>query len=101
MKLWIGLVALASLRAASLDEGYGQMYNLQFAQAHKTFQEWQREHPTDPMGPVSDAAAYLFTELERLHILQSEFFAEDTNFLSANKLAPDPQPRARPRRVHA
>src|SRR4029077_3586176 len=33
----------------------------------------------------------LFSELDRLHILQSEFFAEDTNFLSTHKLSPDPQ----------
>jgi hypothetical protein len=41
------------------------------------------------MGPVSDAAAYLFSEFDRLHILQSEFFSEDTNFLNMHKLAPD------------
>jgi len=43
------------------------------------------------MGPVSDAASYLFAEFDRLHILQSEFFAEDQNFLKMHKLAPDPR----------
>jgi hypothetical protein len=83
--------ALGSLvRATALDDGYRQMYNLQFEQAHQTFRDWQKAHPSDPMGPVSDAAAYLFSEFDRLHILQSEFFSEDTNFLSMHKLAPDP-----------
>ena len=50
------------------------MYNLEFDDAHRIFQEWERAHPSDAMGPVSDAAAYLFGEFERLHILQSEFF---------------------------
>jgi hypothetical protein len=73
-----------------LDEGFGQMYNLQFGQAHSTFQEWMRQHPADPMGPVSDAAAYLFSEFDRLHILQSEFFTHDQHFITDHKLTPDP-----------
>jgi len=78
------------LPAPQLDSGYNQMYNLEFDAAHRTFGEWQRLHPDDPMGPVSDAAAYLFAEFDRLHILQSEFFVHDSNFTHARKLAPDP-----------
>ena len=66
------------------------MYNLQFAAAHRTFHEWQRLHPEDPMGPVSDAAAYLFSEFDRLHILQAEFFVHDQHFITDHKLQPDP-----------
>lgn len=66
------------------------MYNLQFEQAHRTFSAWEEAHPDDPIGPVSDAAAYLFTEFNRLHILQSEFFVHDEHFYSDKKLAPDP-----------
>lgn len=73
-----------------LDLGYRQMYNLQFDQAHSTFAEWGRQHPDDPMGPASDAAAYLFTEFDRLHILQSEFFIQDDHFYTDRKLSPDP-----------
>ncbi len=73
-----------------LDTGYRQMYNLQFDQAHHTFARWQQMRPQDPMGPVSDAAAYLFTEFNRLHILQSEFFVHDEHFYSDRKLTPDP-----------
>ena len=40
-----------------LDAGFHQMYDLQFDAAHKTFADYQRVHPNDPMGPVSDAAA--------------------------------------------
>ena len=73
-----------------LDSGYRQMYNLQFDRAHGTFAEWQQQHPEDPMGPVSDAAAYLFTEFDRLHILQSEFFVHEDHFYTDRRLAPDP-----------
>ena len=74
----------------SLDAGFRQMDNLQFVQAHRTFAEFQRLHPEDPMGPVSDAAAYLFTEFDRLQILQSEFFVHDSHFYTDRRLTPDP-----------
>jgi len=76
--------------ATALDAGYQDLYNLQFDDAHKTFTQWQQQHPDDPLGPVSDAAAYLFSEFDRLHILQIEFFAQDKNFQTQHSLAPDP-----------
>lgn len=78
---------------APLDAGYNQMYDLQFGDAHKTFSEYQRVKPDDPLVPVSDAAAYLFQEFDRLHILQSEFFVDDNNFRRPKKVTPDPQVR--------
>jgi hypothetical protein len=83
--------AAPSLQPTLLDQGYRQMYNLQFAEAHLTFQQWQREHPADPLGPASDAAAFLFSEFDRLHILQSEFFTHDQHFVTDHKLIPDPE----------
>ena len=65
------------------------MYNLQFEEAHKSFQDWEKLHPADALGPVSDAAAYLFSEFDRLHILESEFFVDDESFRSHRKLTPD------------
>src|SRR5689334_21358399 len=43
------------------------------------------------MGPASDAAAYLFSEFDRLHILQSEFFVDDNSFFHRRTTAPDPE----------
>ena len=59
------------LSAADLDSGYRSMYDLDFGAAHQKFASWKRANPEDPMGPVSNAAAYLFSELERLHVLDS------------------------------
>ena len=85
--------ALTTARAESslLERGYREMYNLQFARAHFIFDEWRTLHPDDPMGPTSKAAAYLFSELDRLHILQSEFFTHDQHFSTDHKLTPDPE----------
>jgi hypothetical protein len=74
----------------SLEAGYRQMYDQQFDKAHQSFRQWQAAHPDDPMGPASDAAAYLFGELDRLDVLRSEFFATDTGFLGMRRLHPDP-----------
>ena len=69
------------------------MYNLQFEEAHRTFNAWEQLHPDDPLGPTSDAAAYLFSELERLGVLQWELFLDDERFKQCRKLAPDPVTR--------
>jgi len=88
LSLCAGLATHAE--ATLLDAGYRHMYNLRFSEAHGIFAEWERQHPEDPMGPASDAAAYLFTEFDRLHILQSEFFVNDDHFYTDSKLTPDP-----------
>lgn len=67
------------------------MYNLAFENAHTCFHAWEKVHPEDPFGPVSDAAAYLFSEFDRLKVLRSEFFADDRKFASSHNLKPDPR----------
>ena len=74
---------------ASLDDGYRAMYNLQFARAHDVFRQWQKDHPDDPLAPASDAAAYLFSEFDRLHVLEVELFVDDNKFESRAQATPD------------
>jgi hypothetical protein len=76
-----------------IQTGYHQMYNLEFDGAHKTFAQFEQQSPNDPLGHVSNAAAYLFAEFDRLNILQSEFFVNDDRFRHAKKLNPDPAVR--------
>jgi hypothetical protein len=92
----IAFIALcaATAQAASpetpLEQGYRHMYNREFELAHRSFADWQALHPDDAFAPASDAAAYLFSEFDRLHILQSEFFTHDQHFITDHKLTPDP-----------
>ncbi|HET9100795.1 MAG TPA: hypothetical protein VFN62_10415 [Acidobacteriaceae bacterium] len=72
-----------------LDEGFHEMYNLHFSEAHAVFAKYMVEHPEDPMGPVSDAAAYLFSEFHRTGVLDMQLFTNDTNYLQ-HKTVPDP-----------
>ena len=87
------LCCAADLRP-TLEDGYRAMYNLQFDQAHRIFQQWETANPQDALGPASDAAAYLFSEFDRMHILQSEFFSDNDNFLKMHKPEPDPATKA-------
>jgi len=82
-------VSFAASASAGLDDGYRAMYNLEFDAAHRTFAAYARAHPEDPLAPASDAAAWLFAEFDRLHILQSEFFLHDENFRRERHLTPD------------
>lgn len=68
-----------------LDHGYHQMYNLRFPEAHATFARFMELHPQDPMGPVSDAAAYLFSEFNRTGVLDMDLFTSDHNYLHHRK----------------
>jgi hypothetical protein len=82
---------VAAASPESMAEGYQDMYNLNFSAAHKAFQAYEQANPTDPMGPVSDGAAYLFYEFEHLDVLRSEFFTSNSSFLAMKKLKADPQ----------
>lgn len=79
------------VRPTALNEGYNQMYDLDFSGAHGTFEQWERSHPGDPLGPVSNAAAFLFSEFNRLKILEFDLFVSDSKFDSRPKLSPDPR----------
>jgi hypothetical protein len=79
--------------STEIERGFQSMYNLEFDQAHQNFSTWERLHPNDPLGPVSQAAGYLFGEFARLGILESELFTNDKTFEARAKLAPDPKVR--------
>src|SRR4051794_11315165 len=47
-----------------------RMYNFDFVGAHKRLDAYISVHPAQPLGYSFRAAAYLFTELDRLKILE-------------------------------
>jgi hypothetical protein len=73
-----------------LDEGFYRMYNLDFAGAHRSFEAWQEMHPEDPLGYASNAAAHLFSEFERLQVLQLDLFTDNKRLKDAGRMSPDP-----------
>lgn len=79
---------------SQLDQGFVGLYNLDFTGAQKDFAAWEKEHPDDPVGPVSEAAGLLFSEFNRLGVLEAQFYENDKAFFGRPKLAPDPALRA-------
>ncbi|HTC92667.1 MAG TPA: hypothetical protein VK699_04335 [Terriglobales bacterium] len=79
----------------SLEHGYQLAYNLDFAAAQQEFAAWQKLHPENALGPVSEAAGLLFSEFDRLGILESQLFTKDSNFEKRKKPVPDPALRDR------
>lgn len=86
-------MASAPLSGTPLNNGYYDMYNLDFAGAHREFQSWMSSNPQDPMGPAADAAAWLFGEFDRLHVIDVQLFADQSRFDSRKRLTPDPKVR--------
>jgi len=81
----------SSLKSDEIYSAWMRMYDLQFDQAHRELERWQEAHPEDSLGPASDAAAYLFSELTRLGSLEAELFVDDNRFKNRKKLDPDPK----------
>ena len=75
---------------SALDRGFSGLYNLDFDGAQKDFAAWQKLHPDDPVGPVSEAAGFLFSEFNRLGVLEAQFYENDEAFAGRSKQTPDP-----------
>lgn len=80
---------------SALDEGFTGLYNLDFTRAQEDFVRWENQHPDSPMGPVSEAAGFLFSEFNRLGVLEAQFYENDSAFEKRAKLDADPAVRER------
>ena len=87
--------AFASLPSESLDRGFVRLYDLDFAGAQREFESWEKIHPDDPMGPVSEAAGILFSEFNRLGVLEAQFYESDSVFAARKTYHADPAQHSR------
>lgn len=87
--------AVAGLSSAGLNPGFLRLYDLDFTGAQKEFESWEKINPENPMGPVSEAAGILFSEFDRLGVLEAQFYEDDSIFAARKKYEADPQKRTR------
>jgi hypothetical protein len=102
-RLIIGALLLALVSPAAsatldtqpddIDRAFVRFYNFDFQGAHQILNTYLSSHPDDAMGYAVRAAVYLYTELDRLGILESEFFSDDNKITEKKKLKPDPEIR--------
>ncbi len=85
-----GLAADLPTPGPSLDRGFHLLYSLDFNGAQQVFKSWQDTHPEDPMGHACEAAGLLFSEFNRLGVLESEFYKDDRQFEARRQFTPDP-----------
>lgn len=83
-------LAAANLPTPVLDQGFRRLYDLDFTGAQQSFESWERQNPDNPMGPVSEAAGVLFSEFNRLGVLEAQFYEDDSVFAARKKYAVDP-----------
>jgi len=76
---------------ASLDDALDHLYNFDFPGSHELLNRYIAEHPHEPLPYALRASAYLFTELDRMGILESEFLIDDRKIAAHGKpVEPDP-----------
>jgi hypothetical protein len=79
----------------ALQRAYNRLYNFDFKGAHEVLDHQRQLDPKEPLLAATKAAAYLFSELDRLRILELDFFTDDDKVVDRHKLVPDPAIRAK------
>jgi predicted Zn-dependent protease len=87
-------LAFAQRGADELDQAFARLYNFDFDGAHAILSKRIAAAPADPLPYAVRASAYLFSELDRLSILETEFFSNDSRIADKKKVKPDPAVRA-------
>jgi hypothetical protein len=77
-----------------IASAFDHLYNFNFPAAHGDINQYIASHPKEPLGYAIRSAAYLFYELDRLGILETEFLISDKHIAEKKALRPDPQVRA-------
>ena len=94
------LLLLLSLPACAqstlLDEAFQKIYSADYAGAQSAVGKYIAEQPHDPLGYAAMGSVLLFGELDRLGLLESEFFESNHKVDGSRKnLRPDKQTRDR------
>ena len=85
----------ADEQANEIDAAFSRLYNFDFPGAYAALDQRIVGMPDDPVAYAVLSSAYLFSELDRLSILESEFFSNDNQIADKKKLKPDPAVRAK------
>jgi len=73
-----------------LEGAITRMYDFDFSASHQILDRYIAAHPAEPLPYGFRASAYLFSELDRLGILESEFFSDDDKIAEKKKkMEPD------------
>jgi hypothetical protein len=89
------LFAGAAADPPSLEEAVQHLYDFDFPGTYDVLDRCISAHPQDPLPYAFRSSAYLFSELDRLGILESVFLIDDNRIVEKkNPPTPDPAIRA-------
>ncbi len=74
----------------AIDWAFARMYNCDFEGAHAILEAQIRQHPDESLLYAVRAAALLYSEFQRMKILEADFFANNDKITDRKKLRPDP-----------
>lgn len=86
-------VGAAPLYPPALDQAFTKLYSADFAGSQGVLDSYIRTHPSDPVAWSVKASGYLFAELDRLGILETDFFQDDRRISESKKRRADPAVR--------
>ncbi len=90
--LFIAVPASCQVFNPTFDEAFHRLYSFDFRGAQSLMDSYIASRPNDPMGYTIKAATYVYSEFDRMGILESEFFESDKSISdSRHKLKPDPK----------
>ena len=96
LSAFLCLTAFGATEPNSIDLAVNRMYDFDFNGSHEILNRYIAAHPQEPLPYAFRASAYLFYELDRLGILESEFLIDDKQIAAKKKkLEPDPVNRAK------
>jgi hypothetical protein len=90
---WNASRACAQNNSDDIDRAFNRLYNFDFAGAHSVIDAHIQSHPDDPLAYSLRGAVFLFAELHRLQILDTDFFSDDDKVTDKKRLKPDPTAR--------
>jgi predicted Zn-dependent protease len=94
LPVFAGAVASGIQAPSQIDRAFARLYNFDFRGAHAILDQHIAAHPSEPLPFAVRSAAYLFYELDRLGILESEFLVDDKRITEKKELKPDPAVRS-------
>ncbi len=96
--VWFGLAlslpAFSEEKPNEIDQAFSRLYNFDFPGAHAALNRRISSNPEDPLSYAVRASADMFFELDRLSILEGEFFSNDKRIADKKNVRPDPTNRA-------
>jgi hypothetical protein len=93
--LTLSLPAVSEEKPNEIDQAFSRLYNFDFAGTHAALDRRINAIPDDPLPYAVRASADMFFELDRLSILEGEFFSDDKRIADKKNVKPDPNNRAK------